>query len=410
MLPSFKPFTMSAAQAGHFIAGHGRKVPHQSRGMLPRFMDDPFFSLDHEAVMRFKVLWTDEECVAVRAASKRPDLVIYGITKPAQGVFDGRFYLVMVLNPATLKYEAHFCFDRQILSNFLASSNLKVLLRFSEAEKEVEEYPMHNKEVAFQACKAASTPTDEGYKAIFKVLASASPAKAKGATSWRNLKISPDWDGMSAKVMERVVFADLASPEFFKALCDLTAYVSIVGVPAEHVNAETVGIPPGQVFIHEANDDATYGWGVKEETGDAFSLPTDEYLKKSIPLLSRQTYAADGSHVFAGKDVLGKILTNAMRLVAGQEHAEFMERMRMQNAPFEIVYKVSASKADALKVADEVTRAADEEAAKEAADKAVEAAAKAAADDAARAEAAAEMEVSPKRPCAGLERSLSYVA
>ena len=393
MLPSFKPFTMSAAQAGHFIAGHGRNVAHSSRGMLPKFMDDPFFNLEHEAVMRFKVLWTDEKCAEVRAASKRPDLVIYGVTKPVPGVFDGKFYLVMVLNPETLQYEAHYCFDRQILSNFLKSSNLKAILRFSGDEMGGEEFSLHNKEVAFQTNKGVATDTEQGLRAIFNVMSSASPAKAKGATSWRSLKVSPEWDCMSTSVMERVVFADLASPEFFKVLYDLTAFVRIAGVPAEHVNAETVGIPPERVFIHEANDDAVYGWGVKEEKEDAYTLPTDEYLKKTIPLLSRQTYLPDGGHQLPGKGVLGKILTNAMRLVAGREHAKFVMGMVRGGARFEIVYEVSGSKADALKVADEVTRAADEEAAK-----------------AAVAEAAVVMEESLKRPCAGLERSVSYVA
>ena len=404
MPPSFQSIPMSASQAGHFIAGHGRKVSHKSRGMLERFMDDPFFNLDHEAVVRFKVLWTDEKCAAVRAASKRPDLVIWGITKSVPEVFDGKFYLVMVLNPETLQYEAHYCFDKQILSNFLASSNLKFVLKFSEGEKEVEEFSLHNKEVAFQVNKGIATDTEQGLRAIFNVMSSESPGKAKGATSWRSLKISSEWDGMSAAVMERVVFADLASPEFFKALYDLTAFVSIVGVPAEHVNAETVGIPPAQVFIHEANDDYTYSWCVDEKKNDAYTLPTDEYLKKTIPLLSRHTYLPGGGHQFAGRDVLGKILTNAARLVAGKSHAGFMADMVRDGARFEIVFDVSASKEGALVIAEEVTRTVEAEEAAAKAAKAAEAAA------AAAAAAAAEMDVSPKRTCTGLERSLSYTA
>jgi hypothetical protein len=181
--------------------------------------------------------------------------------------------------------------------------------------------------------------------------------------------------------------------------------VRIAGVPAEQVNAETVGIPPERVFIHEANDDAVYGWGVKEEKEDAYTLPTDEYLKKTIPLLSRQAYLPDGGHKLPGKGVLGKILTNAMRLVAGKTHAEFMEEMKKQGAQFEIVYEVSASKGDVLEIAKEVIRIAEVEEAEAKAAKD-----EAAADDAARAEAAAAMEESPKRACTGLERSLSYVA
>jgi len=411
MLPSFKPITMSAAQAGHFIAGYGRKVTHNSREMLPKFMDDPFFSMEHEAVMRIKVLWTDEKCAAVRAASKRPDLVIYGITKSVPDVFDGKFYLVMVLNPATVEYEAHYCFDKQILSNFLKSSNLKSVLKFAECAWQYKEFDMPNKEVTFQVNKGIATDTDQGLKAIFNVMSSTSPGKAKGATSWRSLKVSPEWDGMSASMMERVVFSDLASPEFFKVLNELTAFVRIAGVPAEQVNAETVGIPPERVFIHEANDDAVYGWGVKEEKEDAYTLPTDEYLKKTIPLLSRQAYLPDGGHKLPGKGVLGKILTNAMRLVAGKTHAEFMEEMKKQGAQFEIVYEVSASKGDVLEIAKEVIRIAEvEEAVAKAAKTAKAAKDEAAADDAARAEAAAAMEESPKRACTGLERSLSYVA
>ena len=401
MLPSFKPFTMSAAQAGHFIAGYGRKVAHNSREILPKFMDDPFFSMEHEAVMRIKVLWTDEKCAAVRATSKRPDLVIYGITKSVPDVFDGKFYLVMVLNPVTVEYEAHYCFDKQILSNFLKSSNLKSVLKFAECAGEDEEFDMPNKEVTFQVNKGIATKTDQGLRAIFNVMSSASPGKAKGATSWRSLKVSPEWDGMSASVMERVVFADLASPEFFKVLSELTAFVRIAGVPADQVNAETVGIPPERVFIHEANDDAVYGWGVKEEKEDAYTLPTDEYLKKTIPLLSRQAYLPDGGHQLPGKGVLGKILTNAMRLVAGKTHAEFMQEMKKQGAQFEIVYEVSASKEEVIAIGMEVIRVVKEEESAEKEAKAA-AAAKAATEEAAK-------DDSPKRLCVGLERSLSCV-
>ena len=216
------------------------------------------------------------------------DVQVDGVAKSSPA-FDGKCYSVLKDGANRL----WICFTKQCLSNFCWFGGMKCRVLLPDGSTYLFKLP--TLEHSFQLIKALTVFSEDGFAATGKVLRAAKPGDAKQATGFKSgLKVGDLWNAISEPVMEKLVLLNLANKAFFEVMMEIKTF------------AEGLGIPFGNVFFAESNDDKVYGWGVNEPK-DA-GLSDKEYYEATIPVLLGEE--------FPGRNVLGNALKKAFEKVA----------------------------------------------------------------------------------------------
>jgi hypothetical protein len=267
-----------------------------------------------------KAVPLDLSMEAIYKDEQNDGVAVYGIVEETKD-FEGTFFVLFVRNPKKSgKKEAYVGFSKLCLSNFCGVKhgfNVEFVTDGSVGTREGDHLATVNfpcVEYCFQGLKTAYVDgsIQDVFGAALKVFTSDKPGKAKQATGRQSgLKILPKWDEEdSAKVMEGAVFSQLKDKDFFGKLYNLAMFCK-----------EKEGVEAEDVYIVEATDDKTWGYGCGSgsgaKLGDGEKVSWDYITKRMSPLVFEEgrVFKKEGGMEFAsGQNKLGKILTKAMAL------------------------------------------------------------------------------------------------